>query len=222
MQKPVYINNNNWYRIPEDPDIHLHTLITTKNFYNDSSDLTLQFTHDSINNTIMVYRNYKPIQYFFNVQADFGIGAIDHYPIEIADFNGDGLKDIKVLIPNNGCGLASYYYYVAFLIQNKDGTFTQYFFRNIGAGCERDFAHDGKLEFISEEYSRLNGHAYWNFNIYKITNDSLENISLKYNYPMLVPFNNLETFTRTKVPFNKSDYLESPNRFIIDHGTKVH
>lgn len=237
LTKPNYVINNNWYHIDYDSVYINHTLITTKGFYKDGSDLTFQFTQDKMDNTIMVYKDYKTIQFFFHINQGYGFhihSGIDEYPLQIADLNGDGLKDIKLIYSSLGNGLWFCKYYVLYFIQNEDGTFTLYSPANLlifgfieeknfeikRIEQERDFNKDGKFEFLQVDYTQLNDHAYWDFNVYEFSKDSAVNVSLKYGYPMLVPYNYEPTFNRTKVPFNKSDYLMNES-IKPNHGTKV-
>ena len=179
--------------------VNLNYRLTVKDFFNKDESLTVQLTGfcDSVSDLssnydysyIRIFNNKKEIQKF---KESYGFGGDLNKPqsLIIEDLNGDGLNDIKILIPYYGCGGLNYYPRVIYLIQNKNGTFKKISFVDFMFDFvnrpERDFDGNGKYKIITQTFVNYKNHNYWSFNIYEFNGDSLVNISNKYNYPIMI------------------------------------
>lgn len=126
-------------------------------------------------------------------------------PIRVADFNGDGLDDMKFVVSYHGCGLAAMYHHVYYLMQRRDGTFYKVsfddmFFEDMNR-TERDMDGDGNFEVITLALQYYNEHNYWTFNIYNIAENEngLENRSKKFGYPIMVQYLFRQNFRPAKI-----------------------
>jgi len=173
--------------------------ISVKNFFGDGESVTVQLTGfcDSTNDLysnydysyIRIFKNKKEIQKF---KESYGFGGDLNKPqsLIVEDINSDGLKDIKILIPYYGCGGYNYYPRVIYLIQQKDGCFKKFSFRDYMFDFinrpEIDFDGDGKYKVITQTFVNYKNHNYWSFNIYEFNGDCLVNVNKKYDYTILV------------------------------------
>ena len=159
-----------------------------------------------------LYRGNRPFQQFREAFSLEPINDPDSPPdliswrkptkAYIEDINGDGLDDLKILIPNNGCcGAYNYYAQVIYLFQRKDGSFTkvsfQDMFMNDENRPERDMDGDGKYEIITRTFVSYSKHNYWAFNLYDFDGSGLVNVNAKAGYPILVQLLNRENFAVT-------------------------
>jgi len=102
---------------------------------------------------------------------------------EIADFNGDGIPDIKFRIYTGGNGSAALLNYKVFLMsqQNKYRVFS---FVDFSAEKEYDFNKDGIAEILGCASTNYNGHNYWVYNVYNWKNGALVMVSKDFGYPL--------------------------------------
>lgn len=148
---------------------------------------------------ITVYNNNKLVQTFKESSAmgtdrEASIGGYlgpEPQAAFLEDVNGDGLNDLKVLIPNNACcGAYNYYLQVVYLFQKKDGTFSKVSFSDLMMDYahrpERDIDGDGKYEIITQTFQSYGDHNYWLFNLYNVSGTGLVNVNQKGNYPIMV------------------------------------
>lgn len=130
--------------------------------------------------------------------------------IKVADINGDSLNDIKLIAWYMGNGTASMNVRTIYLFQNPNGHFRKISFDDkIGNDRpERDIDGDGNYEIITMTLQGFESHNYWLFNLFNYTNDNLENVNSKDNYPILIQVLNRENYTITdKVSRNKMKLL---------------
>jgi len=109
----------------------------------------------------------------------------------LEDVNGDGLKDLKILIPNNGCcGAYNFYAQVMYFFQNKNSTLTEISFQdllwNYENRPERDFDGDGNFEIITQTFQNYGAHNYLLYNLYNFNGKTLANVNKKANYPIMI------------------------------------
>lgn len=184
-----YKEYNNW-KENEDKKIEnsVEQTLTITNFFSNKDGLVVKIT--SLTTTwdtayISIYRNSKLLHTFFE---PLGFNPID--PLRIADFNGDGLNDLKIIFPYMGNGIASLNTRVVYLMQQKDGYFTKVsYFDKFGANnVERDFNGDGNYEIITMKLMSYQNHSYWLYNLFSFKNFDLVSVNDQYNYPILIQF----------------------------------
>ncbi len=167
------------------------------NFFNDGAALKLNFSYknDEDSTTIKLYRNNKIIKVF---DGKILIHFLDK--IYVADINGDGLKDIKLIIPYGGCGIASLFKNVLYLFQKLNNDFTLISFDDMieKDRTERDFDNDGNYEIITMNMNSYKNHNYWTFNVYSFLDDALVNVNSKYSYPIMIQYLSRENYSVTK------------------------
>lgn len=128
---------------------------------------------------IILYQQNKVVQ---KLQVPFWFRHI--LPAaEIADFNGDGIPDIKFRIYTGGNGLAALLNYKVFLMsqQNKYRVFS---FVDFSEEKEYDFNKDGIAEILGCATTNYNGHNYWVYNVYNWKNGALVMVSKDFGYPL--------------------------------------
>jgi hypothetical protein len=194
-----------------DKDKKVHYTVTIPNFYANHDTVTVQLTtiaDDSETSIIRVFRNQKQIHKY---KEPYSIGQggdcfkITPTPqkIYLQDINGDGLNDLKILIPRNGfCGGYNYYLDIVYLFQRTDETFTKISFSDLMMNYElrpeRDIDGDGNYEIITQTFQNYGDHNYWLFNLYNFTGDGLVNVNYKDNYPIMVQLLYRDNFAITK------------------------
>lgn len=133
----------------------------------------------------------------------------------VADYNGDSLNDIKIIIPGNGCcGAYNFYLRVIYLFQKKDGTFIKISFTDLmmlyKPRIERDIDSDGNFEIITQTFQHYGKHNYWLFNIYNFDGEKLVNVNSKHNYPIAIQLLYKDNYQPTKrISSEKLKKLES-------------
>ena len=128
---------------------------------------------------IILYQQNKVVQ---RLQVPFWFRHI--LPAaEIADFNGDGISDIKFRIYTGGNGSASLLNYKLFLMsqQNKYRVFS---FVDFSSEKEYDFNKDGIAEILGCTTTNYKGHNYWVYNVYNWVNGALVMVSKDFGYPV--------------------------------------
>lgn len=123
--------------------------------------------------------------------------------VYIEDVNGDGLKDIKILIDGNACcGAYNFYQRVIYLFQKPNGKFSKVAFTDLAMDyknkLERDFDGDGNYEIIVQSFQNYGDHNYFLFNLYNFKNGQLTNVNSKADYPIMVQLLNRENYAITK------------------------
>jgi hypothetical protein len=172
---------------------------TIPNFFENKDSLKIQitFTYDNIDTSyIDIYRNNKHIQNFFE---PFGIPApTGDLPIQVADINGDGLPDVKFMIPYMSCGLGVNCR-VIYLFQKPDCNFTKISYLDMFGEYEpeRDFDGDKNYEIITRFLVSYKNHSYWLYNLYNYTENGLINVNKKGNYPIMIQFLNRDNYKIT-------------------------
>ena len=174
-------------------------LIKVPNFFKNGVFLKFEIVSPDMEDrsVIKVFKKNKLIQTF---KENYRIGTLRRpQAVFEEDVNGDGLNDLKIIIPNYGCGGYNYYLQVIYLFQNKNGTFTKASFLDLMVEfenrIERDFDNDGNFEIVTQTFQSYGAHNYWLFNLYNFNGEGLVNVNQKANYPIMVP---LDRFKITK------------------------
>jgi hypothetical protein len=202
----------------------MHETITVPNFYQDSSSLTIQFTLDKSKpkneNVIRIYKGKTAIQSFKSEPVDFYLSYASTYPIRVGDLNGDKLLDVKIIYDYHSNGLALSFRPI-YLIQDENGFFKKYSFDNMfedRVDLERDFDNDGKFEIQSVQLMFQSNHSYWRFQIFKIENTDLVDVSDKFGYPIFIQFLKKRNYKPTEIKRdNKSNSTRDLN-IVVDNG----
>lgn len=102
---------------------------------------------------------------------------------DIADFNGDGIPDIKFRMYTGGNGSAALLNYKVFLI-SQQSKYRVFSFVDFSSEKEYDFNNDGIAEIIGCTTTNYKGHNYWVYNLYNWKNGALAMVSKEYGYPV--------------------------------------
>lgn len=200
---PTYTEYKNWkfYDWTETKQTINHTL-TIDQFFNNEDSLTIQLTSFTSNwdsaSVIRIFRNEKQIQRMTEPMF-FSTLNTGYEPIRIADINGDGLRDLKIITPYMGNGIAALNVRVIYFFQTKDRKFIKISFADKMSKnrLERDFDGDGNYEIITMNLTGYENHNYWTFNIFEYVGKSLKNVNDKDDYPIMVQFLHRENFDIT-------------------------
>lgn len=135
-------------------------------------------------------------------------------PVLVADVNGDGLNDIKIIFPNYGCGAFNYYCETVYLFQKKDGNFKAIIYTDLFEEFEnrpeRDLNNDGNFEIITQTFQNFGKHNYWLFNLYNYKDGQLKNVNSIANYPIMIPLNSFEISKKISRKTMKRYAIKSP------------
>jgi hypothetical protein len=118
-------------------------------------------------------------------------------PVRVADINGDGLTDLKLVVNAVGGGAVRGLVRLVYLFGQRSGGFVKMSFLSFHDGPERDFDGDANYELMVRELVSYKGHSYWTFNVFSFTGEQLVNVSHKYGYPILIQFLNKPNFKVT-------------------------
>ena len=156
-------------------------------FFKDKSDLEVTVSGNEENSKetcIQVNTKLNSKKYFEQIPAQ---GTDGFY---IADFNGDGKKDFKIVCFYMGCGLASMNVRVIYFFQKDNNEFTKISFddKMVGNRIEKDLNGDGNFEIITMTLKEHKYHNYWLFNVYNFVNDNLKCVNNKINYPIMIQY----------------------------------
>lgn len=166
-------------------------------FFKDKSDLEVTVNGNVENpkeTYIQVKTNLKSKKYFEQIPAQ---GTDGFY---IADFNGDGKKDFKIVCFYMGSGLASMNVRVIYFFQKENNEFTKVSFddKMDGNRIERDLNGDENFEIITMTLQEHKNHNYWLFNVYNFVNDKLICVNNKTNYPIMIQYLFRDNYKVTK------------------------
>lgn len=193
----TFTTYNDWNVVEDTAHLKVHETIRIPHFFDDHSDLTLQFTIENYAgakkeiNIVRIYKGGKTLQSFRKGNAaSFWPYHVTSQPVKVADLNGDGRKDLRVLYDYHGNGL-SLRYRLIYFIQDKNNTFKKYAFDcsfDDRIDLERDFDHDGKFEIQSVTLFNQNHHNYWCFRVFQLRDEGLVEVSDRLNYPLFIQF----------------------------------
>jgi len=165
-------------------------------FFRDGASLGIKLAGDTRTerNRMFLFRNNKPIGSFLD-SLSVGPPGMGNNPkaVYAEDINGDGLKDLKILIPFYGCcGAFNFYAQIIYLIQQPGGHFKIIAFTDwmdseeMENRPERDFDGDHNFEIVTKTFQSYGKHNYELYNIYNFVDGKLVNVNAKGNYPLLI------------------------------------
>lgn len=206
------------FKMTEKDDVQEYSKVI-KSFFNDKSDLEVVIngnTKDSRKTYIEVKTKSNFRKYFEEIPFQGTDG------FSIADFNGDGKKDFKIVCYYMGSGLASLNVRVIYFFQKESKEFTKISFddkirENM---TERDFDGDGNFEIITMTLQNHKNHNYWLFNLYNFLNGDLVCVNNKMNYPIMVQYlfkDNYKLTTKFGRKEMKKYELKKPIGLLIDN-----
>jgi len=173
-------------------------------------ELKLSISDSTEYSELSIYENDRKIKEF---KVDTR-SISEPLPFLIADINGDGLNDLKIIFPNYGCGAFNYYCQVVFLFQDRRKKFNEKIYTDIFEEFEnkpeRDFNHDGKYEIITQTFQNFGKHNYWLFNIYNYVNGKLINVNSIADYPIMIPLNSYTVSKKISKMKMKEFEIKSP------------
>ena len=141
-------------------------------------------------------------------------------PVRIANINGDSLKDIKLIVPYMGCGLASNNVRVIYLFQKPNNKFTKISYMDMSYPNieERDINTDSNYEIITKTLRGYKDHNYWLFNLYNFKDSSFINVNEKFNYPIMVQYLYRRNYAPSQISKNILEKLSSklPEEYEIE------
>jgi hypothetical protein len=188
----TYQEFRNWKTYDKwESDKKIHFTITAPDFFTNHDTLTIQLTgfQKSDSSLVRIFRNKKQLQN--NVEPIFfSILNTPYESMRVADINGDGRKDVKLIIPYMGNGIASLNQRVIYLFQREDEHFSKISFLDMMEANrpERDLDGDNQFEIITMDLKSYQDHNYWTFNIYNYENEDLINKNDKQGYPIMVQY----------------------------------
>ena len=190
-----------------------------KSFFKDNSDLEVTINGNTENSKdiyIEVKTKLKSKKYFEEIPV---LGTDEFY---IADFNGDGKKDFKIVCYYMGSGLASLNIRIIYFFQKGNKEFTKISFDDkIGENTtERDLNGDGNFEIITMTLQNHKNHNYWLFNLYNFVKNDLVCVNRKMNYPIMVQYLFRDNYKVTKKMTRKEmkKYeLKKPKELLISY-----
>ena len=173
-------------------DRHLIYSCEVNNFYNNQQSLKIIVNGD-LEDYQKTYIKIDSIKYFEEIPAH---GTND---LLVGDFNGDGLKDIKLSVFYMGSGLASMRIRILYFFQMANRKFTKVSYDDMQGDnrLERDINGDGNFEIITMNLNSYKQHNYWTFNAYNFVNNKLICVNEKVDYPIMVKFLYNENFKIT-------------------------
>lgn len=215
-----YKSYNDWKTYDKtEKEKSVHSTLTIPKFYDNGDTLTIQLTsftdHWWDNSIIRVFRNKTETQKIFENIAFNPVGLDT---LRVADINGDGLQDIKIISAYMGNGTAALNVKVIYLFQKPDQNFAKISFADKMSNNrpEQDFDSDGNYEIITMDLVGHEKHSYWVFNIFNYNNGGLVNSNIKDNYPIMVQFlyrDNYEITNRISRDKMKAFALTLPNDY---------
>ncbi|MEM6829788.1 MAG: hypothetical protein AAF551_04680 [Bacteroidota bacterium] len=218
--QPVYEEFKDWklYDWSETTHTINHTLTIESFFQNEPLIIQLTSSTEDMweNSSIRIFRGQTQIQ---KLTEDMAFSTLNVFePVRIADLTNDGLKDLKLLIPYLGNGIAALNTRVIYLIQNKNNEFTKISFNDKMSvhRSERDVDKDGTFEVITMKLDSYENHSYWTFNIFEFTKSGLINANEKDNYPIMIQYlfrENFEVTDKMSRSDMKSYALKQPEAY---------
>ncbi|MDP5170199.1 MAG: hypothetical protein NWR72_08130 [Bacteroidia bacterium] len=189
---PEYRNFYNWTFVDHwrKGDTIRHS-ITIPDFPSTHDSISLQLTTTKSSwdrySTLTVQRDGVTI---LNVQEPmFFIPAnIRLEPLRVADLNGDGRFDIKLVIPFVGDGSDQEKVRIIYLFQRQDGSYSKVSYSDLmhGHRADRDVNLDGRFEMVTKTLTTFEDQQYWTYNLYGFEGEELVNVNEYANYPIMI------------------------------------
>ncbi|MBX7164509.1 MAG: hypothetical protein K1X49_12520 [Saprospiraceae bacterium] len=148
-----------------------------------------------VRNTNLSFYNADSLLFTFDEEFlhDEKISVLQD-PMQMADINGDGLLDIKLIFRHWGSGRLNLFTRVYYLFQTPDHTFdafyVQYLMLNGSNDAEYDIDCDGNFEIVTMSYD-LDCLIFRTFNY---LDGKIVNVDEKFDYPLVsgIDFNGSE------------------------------
>lgn len=207
FHNPDYEQFDNWrtWDRQDLSDKKVHTTIEVDSFFTEGGKLTIQVTADhseaQSRNVIRLYKNKEWMQAF---EKELGFPVMNprymaSNPVKVADLNGDGLPDFRILYDPHSNGL-SLGFNVMYFIQQPTGRFIRYsvnqLFEDKAMPLEYDFNYDGAFEFLSINLVSIGSHNYWRFQVYEFVDDEFRCVSQQFGYPIFIQFKHVQNFMK--------------------------
>lgn len=151
--------------------------------------------------TIEIYRGLRKPKKLLG-KVEFGtFSTLER--LYVADYNHDGLPDLKFIVPHFGCGAYNYYCHVVYLLQNKDHSLTEVSYSDLllydyQNRPERDFDGDGIYELVVCRFESYKNHNYLQYDLYHLQGAKLVNVNKQFNYPIMIQLLYGENYKITK------------------------
>ncbi|MDT3405546.1 hypothetical protein [Mucilaginibacter terrae] len=146
----------------------------------------LEIRLEDSTNVVLYFKNKAILK--LKEGVDINDIALYDTQLYIANIDNNGFPDFKIIIYNNGSGLAGSLEHKIFLFNHGKNRFQNISFMDFFANTERDFNGDGKFEIIGQSYLSYQNHAYWVFDLYNYKKGKLVNVGKRFNYPILTRF----------------------------------
>ena len=201
---PTYKEYDNWkfYDWLETKQTENHTL-TINQFFKNKDTFTIQLTtlfpeNGETSSVIRIFKNKTEIQKMTDEML-FHSWNTGHEPIRVADINGDGLLDLKIITSFLGNGIAALNVHIIYLFQTKEEKFIKisYVDKMDYNRLERDVDGDGNYEIITMDLTGHERHNYWNFNLFEFDGENLKNANKKEDYPIMIQYLYKKNYTVT-------------------------
>ena len=187
------VEYNKW-KVNNDTDEKTGYSITVPNFFDNHQALSVTILGDKEKDSCQV-RIFKGGKIIGSFVDSLHISKTGPHPkaVFLEDINGDGLKDLKILIPFYGyCGGFNFYTQIIYLFQQRNNRLKVILFtdwmddENYPNRPERDFDGDHNFEIITKTFTAYGSHNYELYNIYNFRNGKLVNVNNKVGYPILI------------------------------------
>lgn len=194
------------YPFEKYPAIKYKTLVFDKSISETDSLLTAKASYLNYNIILTQKEDsdtaHVVISYKSKLISDFIIGADNAMALQdtayIADIDGNGYPDFKILYFNLGSGLATSLEHKLYCFNEGNKRFNSFFYIDFFSFPERDINGDGNYEIISDILNKYQGHSYWTFNLFNYKNGKLVNVNSIADYPIMVPYLYDETVEVTR------------------------
>lgn len=198
--------------------------LTIPSFFTNGNELTVQLSsykdHWFENSEIKLFQGKTQIKCW---KENIGFPSIALNSVRTGDFNGDGLKDIKIISPYMGNGIASLNIRVIYILQKAKNDFRKISFDDKmdfnNERLERDIDGDGKYEIITMTLTSYKSHSYWLFNLYNFSQNGLISVNNRLGYPIMIQFLEKENYTitnRISKDVMKEVEMKFPKNYKID------
>lgn len=151
--------------------------------------------------TIAIYKGQKKGKKRLAVYSFGSFATIE--TLFVADYNNDGLPDIKFIIPHFGCGGYNYYCDVVYFLQNAAGSLNKVSFSDLllydyQNRLERDLDGDGVYEIVVCSFQNYKKHNYLLYNLYHLQGNKLVNVNRNFDYPIMIQLLYGDNYSITK------------------------
>jgi hypothetical protein len=194
------------------------------NFF-ERENLTIRITTLRRKSNISQIRLFKGKKLIGNLHEKMFFSTLNlSEPVKVANIKGDSLKDIKLIVPYMGCGLASLNVRVIYLFQKPNNKFTKISYMDMSDPniAERDLDMNGTYEIITKTLRTYKDHNYWLFNLYNFKDNALINVNEKFNYPIMVQYLYRQNYTPSQLSKSILEKLSSklPEEYEVEYNDR--